>query len=143
MKRGVLLDTGPLVAVINSRDVCHSRCVKALEDIAPPLITCWPVITEVAWLLREDIRAQRLLVKAHEEQLFVIEELDPAALSWIFKYLERYKTKQIQLADVSLVYLAEKLALRTVFTLDVRDFSFLRKNGKHALELIPIPSLLR
>jgi predicted nucleic acid-binding protein len=47
----VLIDTGPLVAYFNKRDAHNIRCASVFDDIAPPLITCWPVLTEASYLL--------------------------------------------------------------------------------------------
>ena len=49
----VLVDTGPMVAVFSKRDAFHEICVAQLREMAPPLITTWPVVTEAVWLLRE------------------------------------------------------------------------------------------
>ena len=47
----VLIDTGPLVAYFNKRDAYNAQCANVLNEIAPPLYTCWPVLTEAAYLL--------------------------------------------------------------------------------------------
>jgi predicted nucleic acid-binding protein len=46
-----LIDTGPLVAYFNRRDQHHVRCAAVFDSLAPPLYTCWPVLTEAAYLL--------------------------------------------------------------------------------------------
>ena len=58
----VLLDTGPLVAIISERDQYHDACVTQLRQLTSPLLTCWPVLTEAAWLLRSDQEAVRRML---------------------------------------------------------------------------------
>lgn len=47
-------DTGPLVAIVRKREEAHERCVAALRSLRAPLLTCWPVLTEAAWLPRNE-----------------------------------------------------------------------------------------
>lgn len=49
----VLVDTGPLLALYSSEDTYHERCVEQM-DLLPvgKAFTCWPVLTEAAYMLR-------------------------------------------------------------------------------------------
>lgn len=137
MTTGVLLDTGPLVAILSRKDSFHHACVAQLRLIAPPLLTCWPVVTEAAWLLRQQpIAVQRLLSSFTKQwiKLLTLEERDAEPIG---KILQRYRKLNAQLADAALVYLAERERLDIVFTLDRRDFSVYRFSGNRSFHLLP------
>ena len=135
----VLLDTGPLVAILSRRDDCHRVCVEQLRELSPPLLTCWPVLTEAAWLLRKEPLAIQRLFQGFETGLLKLLTLDEPAAPWIATFLHRYRELGAQLADACLVYLAEHENIETVFTLDRRDFSVYRLSGKRPLNILPEP----
>jgi predicted nucleic acid-binding protein len=133
----VLLDTGPLVAILRKKDRHHERCVTTLRQILPPLLTCMPVITEAAWLLREDPRAIQRLLSGPESGLFSVLPLSDEDLPPVAAILTRYKSLKPQLADATLLHLANREQLETIFTLDQRDFSVLRLADKRRLRIVP------
>lgn len=133
----ILADTGPLVAIVARHDPYHQRCAAQLEKIDPPLLVCWPVITEAAWLLRAYPQGIPRLVAAFHNGMLRLIELDEQALPFIASFLDRYRNVGAQLADAALMYLAERDGLDTVFTLDRRDFSVYRLPGGRALNLLP------
>jgi predicted nucleic acid-binding protein len=137
MRRAVLLDAGPLVAILSRDDASHERCVAELAELPVPLVTCWPVVTEVLWLLRGNDAAVRGLFRGFADGLWALAPLGGEALPWLEAFLERYRKLRAQLADACLVYLAERYGIDTVFSLDYRDFSVYRYKKNKSLKIVP------
>ena len=133
-------DTGPLVAIIRKREDAHGRCVAALRTLRPPLLTCWPVLSEAAWLLRDEPSAMKALGELVRSGAVRLVELDEVALHWIVAFLGRYASAGAQMADAAVMYVAEREGIDTVFTLDRRDFSIYRTSDGRALSIVPEPS---
>ena len=125
------------MAIWFERDLHHAECVDLLRQLSPPLLTCWPVLTEAAWLLRQDPGAVQELFNSFDNGLLRLLELDQAAIAWIAGFLGRYCNLRAQVADAALVYLAERENIDTVFTLDRSDFSLYRRKGGRPLRILP------
>jgi predicted nucleic acid-binding protein len=136
-ERRILVDAGPLVALVSKNDKHHQACTTTLATLSPPLVTCWPVLTETAWLLRKDPAALEKLFDAFAAGLLKLSPLGQEALPWIAGFMHRYENIGAQLADGALMYLAQRDQVRTIFTLDRRDFTVYRVKGKRTLRLIP------
>ena len=135
--RRVLVDTGPIVAILSRRDQFHRICVDALRDMPGPLFTCWPVITEAAWLLRQSQQAVQQLLGGIEAGFLEVLPLTSEDAVPIAAILKKYRDIRIQLADAALVHLAGRNGLDTIFTLDQRDFSVYRLPRGRAFRLLP------
>ncbi|MSR60684.1 MAG: PIN domain-containing protein [Planctomycetaceae bacterium] len=133
----VLVDAGPLVAVLAKRDQHHALCVDILKTLPPPLVTCWPVITETTYLLQQYPEAIQSLFRMLEHGLLTLLPLDATAAPWLAQFFEQYHDQEPQLADAALVYLAEREKLDRVFTLDHRHFRVFRIAGTGAFQLLP------
>ena len=133
----VLVDTGPIVAILLESDEHHEACVEQLRHIRAPLLTCWPVVTEAAWLLREYPQAIRKILASFDGRAFEIVPLGETDLPGIAIVLAKYEGLRIQLADASLLHLANREGIEIMFTLDRRDFGVLRLAHGKKLRLIP------
>jgi len=133
----VLVDTGPLVAIMLRTDQHHKICVETLRNLPGPMFSCWPVITEAAWLLRGEAGAVQQLLNSISEGLLEFLALQSAEAAQIAKLMERYKDLRPQLADAALVYLAERDDFDLIFTLDRRDFSVYQRGRKRAFRIVP------
>lgn len=137
MAEGILVDTGPLVAIQSPRDPYHEECKEAFKKLKPPLLTCWPVVTEAAWLLRKHPTGIYRVLAGFQEGLWHALALDDTAAPYLSAFMKRYQDLGAQLADAALVYLAEREKIYKVFTLDRRDFHVYRLDSGAALDLIP------
>ena len=136
MKR-ILVDTGPLVAILSRRDQYHDACVAALQHMPAPLLSCWPVITEAAWLLRNSPRVIQQLLRSIDRGFLELLPILGNEAEAIASVMKRYEDIRPQLADAALVYLANREHIDTIFTLDYRDFAIYRGGRKRAFRILP------
>ena len=134
MRQQVLLDTGPLVALVNRRDRFHGWVRTEWKQIKPPLLTCEAVITEASFLLRSVYGGQKAVMSLIEQGIIqipfrLVEEVDRVG-----ELLSRYQSVPISLADACMVRIAEQYASSFLLTID-SDFNIYRKEKN---QLIPI-----
>jgi uncharacterized protein len=135
--RRVLVDTGPLVAILSADDQYHDLCVSTLRELPGTLVSCWPVLTEVAWLVRRHTRVQQQFFAAVGSGFLQLASLNNADAKVIGELMANYENIRPQLADAALVYLSERDEIDTIFTLDRLDFSVYRRSTKRAFQIIP------
>jgi predicted nucleic acid-binding protein len=138
----VLVDTGPLVAYFNRRHAHHRRCATLLTELAPPLYTCWPVLTEACYRLAShggSRLAARLLDSCGEGFLAIL-PLNAIDAHAVAAFLVMYQDQNADLADAAIIHLAERESIDRVFTLDVTDFSIYRTASGKSLTILPPPT---
>ena len=138
--RRILVDTGPLVAIVSRGNEHHLACVDAFRDMPAPVLSCWPVITEAAWLLRSSPRAVQRLVRSIDDGFLEPLPLAGSEAAAIVGILQRYEDLSPQLADAVLVHLANREKIETIFTLDRRDFSIYRTARRRSFRIVPEPA---
>jgi len=133
----VLVDTGPLVAMLNKNDQHREDALSTLDQLQPPLLTTWPVLTETAYFVRDDADLFRSLLSGRISELLEIVVIDQTELSAMNEIFNRYADLNLQLADLSLMHLANRDRIQTVFTFDHRDFRPFMADDGSSLKLIP------
>ncbi len=131
----VIVDTGPLVAFLNRRDNWHDWAVERLGEIHAPLLTCEAVLSEVAFLLRQDSRGSDALLELLERGLLTCPFHVDEAVEHVRRLMKRYRNVPMSLADACLVRMTEERTGATVLTLD-RDFRVYRRLGRQVIPLI-------
>lgn len=134
-----LTDTGPLVALLDKDDFHHASCVAASKRTpSGPLLTTWPCFTEAMYLLGEvgGYHYQAELWKLRTSQRLVLHDITATEVERMVTLMEKYQDTPMDLADASLVVVAESCSLRRVFTLD-SDFGIYRLINGSAMEVIP------
>lgn len=129
----LIADTGFFYALADRSDRHHAVAVTALEGIREPLITTWPVLTETTHLMQVRLGAAvaARFMDLVADGLCVIHAIDPAQSRAMAKLMRKYADLPMDLADASLVLLAEHLDDGRILSTDQRDFKTYRfKNHK-------------
>ena len=136
--RGVLVDAGPFVALIDRQDAHHARCVEALREIRDPLVTVWPALVEAMYLL-DTWPEQATLWSMIQAGPISIAPLGDDDVPRLRELMAKYRDLPMDLADAALVHVAERDGYRRVLTIDGRDFETYRVAGRERLTLMPGP----
>lgn len=129
----IIADTGFWLALLNKGDRHHQAAAAALKTLNEPLISTWPVLTETCHLLNSRLgsHAQQRFITSLEQGICQLFELGEQHLSRISQLTENHQDLPMDLADASLVVLAEQLGDGRILSTDNRDFGAYRwKNTK-------------
>lgn len=132
----ILIDAGPLVALLHRDDQDHARCVAALRKVHTVLTTTWPPLTEAMYLLSFSAQAQDALLEMVERGALRVLPIDESDIPRVRVLIQKYQDLPMDLADATLVRMAEREGIQEVFTLDHRDFTTYRV-GRRAFTIIP------
>ena len=135
----ILTDTGPLIALLDKRDNHHRRCIDTVKTLpAEPMLTTWPCFTEAMHILGAvgGFRYQAVLWKLVEEMKLELHEPTLSETKTMHELMKRYQDTPMDLADASLVALAEHGKMKRIFTVD-SDFYIYRLSDGSMLEVIP------
>ncbi len=139
---GTLTDTGPLFALVDSKGQPEqsARCTALLTVLPMPMVTTWPCLAEVMHLTgREGGWAMRkLIVEYIVSDMLRLHAPTREETARILQLMEQYADRPMDLADASLVALAEAHGYRRIFSID-SDFYVYRLSDGSALEVVPGP----
>lgn len=138
MSANALIDTGAILALLDRRDQWHRNCVDAFRQLRLPLLTSEAVLTELFHLVgdhRKDVDAAWRFVRSGA---LVLGTIEGSELSQIESLMSRYSDRPMDFADATLVHLAKRESLTTIFTVDHGDFNTYRIDGRRRFRVLPL-----
>lgn len=132
----IIADTGFWLALADEKDKYHPAANQAFQTHDEDLITTWPVMTETCYLLltRKGVQAQIKFIENYQQNLFQVFDLPKNRSARLAELMGQYADLPMDLADASLVVLAEHLGDGRIFSVDQRDFNTYRWKNTRPFE---------
>jgi hypothetical protein len=127
-----LIDSGPLIALFDKSDKYHSKVLQFLKHHSGELITTWSVVTEVLHMLDFNLQVQIDFIKWIEQGGLQLYEITHTDIVQMRLMMEKYIDIPIDLADASLMYLANRDKIKNIVSID-SDFDIYRTLKKQNL----------
>lgn len=128
------------MAFFDASDAYHTLCIEALKGINEPIVTTWPVLTEAFYLLDFSWKAQDNLWEFMMRGGLEVLSLDVRLRARCRQFMREYRDLPMDLADGTLVVLAECKKIKKIFTLDHKDFRIYRPAHTKRFKLFPTPA---
>jgi predicted nucleic acid-binding protein len=137
----IIADTGFFLALANRRDAHHAAAAKAYAALAEPLITTWPILTETSHLLLNRLgqHPQHAFLDSWKRGAFRLLPLPETAAPHLCQLIHKYRDLPMDLADASLILLAEHLGHGRILSTDQRDFQTYRWKNHHPFTNLLFP----
>jgi predicted nucleic acid-binding protein len=136
----IIIDTGPLVALVNSGDIDHEPCVRWIETVREPVLVPNTVLAEVCYLLERrcgSLIEARFLRDLADDDRFALVPILREDLIRVAELVETYRDFPLGGTDASIITLAERLGVARIATLDRRHFTVVRPKHIAAFTLVP------
>ena len=138
--KNILVDAGPLIALFDKDDKYHNPVIKFLKQFKGNLVTTWPVITEVTHLLSFNINVQIDFLEWLKREAITIINLENNHLDRIIQLSKKYSDVPMDLADSSLIIIAELTNIYDIITID-SDYYIYKTKNKKSLNNLLLPFL--
>lgn len=130
-----LIDAGPVIALFDKSDNHHHNIINFLKKSNYKLYSTWPVITEVTYMLTFNINVQLDFLNWISKKAIEIIDIDINEIDKLIEMMKKYSDVPMDLADASLLYLAQEYKINKIITID-SDYYFYRTKNKKLLENI-------
>ncbi len=137
MGANALIDTGAILALLDRTDRLHRICVDTFQQLRLPLITSEAVLTELFHMVGENRRDMDGAWKFVRSGALALSVIENSELPEINALMSRYSDRPMDFADATLVHLAKREAISTVFTADHADFETYRIDGRRRFRVLP------
>ena len=137
MSANALVDTGAILALLDRSDRWHQICTKTFRDLRLPLVTSQAVLTELFHLVGDSRKEMEATWKFLRSGAVLLRTIEDSELAEIRELMSRYWDRPMDFADATLVHLAKRESLSTVFSVDRGDFETYRIDGRRRFRVLP------
>lgn len=137
MEGSILADTGALLALLDGDDEWHVQCVNTFRNLRLPLLTSEAVLAELFHLMRRNGYDPRVTWKFLRSGYISLVPIGDSDLPEIQSLMVQYADRPMDFADATLVHLARRELLSTIFTVDHDDFETYRIDGRRRFRVLP------
>ncbi len=135
----LVLDTGPILALLDADDPAHLRCVSLLDEIDEPLVVVAPTLVEVDYWIRKRLQAEvwSIFIEDIVAGAYHLEDLAAEDLIRVAELEADYADLDLGMVDAAVIAICEKMGEEKVATLDQRHFRAVRPKHCDYLRLLP------
>ncbi|MEO7144082.1 MAG: PIN domain-containing protein [Bryobacteraceae bacterium] len=138
MGASALIDTGAILALLDRSDRWHEICAGAFQQLRLPVVTSEAVLTELFHLVGDNRKQMEGAWKFLRSGAFALAAIENQELPQIHALMSRYWDRPMDFADATLMHLAKRESLSTIFTVDYADFEIYRIDGRRRLRIVPM-----
>ncbi|PZR73387.1 MAG: hypothetical protein DLM52_11185 [Chthoniobacterales bacterium] len=132
-----LIDTGAILALLDRSDHWHKRCLQAFNNLPLPLGTSAAVLAELFHLLDPDAGELDVAWRFLDSGAVTVLGIDDSDLHALEDLMKKYHDRPMDFADATLVHLAQRESVLTIFTVDHADFETYRISGRRRFRVVP------
>lgn len=136
----IIVDTGPLVAVINADDEHHAWAREVFRQLVPPVFTCEAVLSEAQFLLHERSGNPLLVLEWVRDGVINLAFAAEDEMERLIELQRSYRNLPMDFADACLVRMTETHERATVLTTD-SHFRLYRRNRRQIIPLLAPPGI--
>lgn len=131
----VVVDTGPLVALLNRSDRHHDWVRQVLDTVEPPVFTCEAVVSEACFLLARIRDGQDAVLELLSKDILKVDFRLSSEVESVRALMQKFQSVPMSFADACLVRMSELEPRSRILTLD-SDFRVYRRNRRQAIPTV-------
>lgn len=126
-----------MLALLDEGDRWHQVCIRAFQQLRLRLLTSEAVLTELFHLIGDNLHAMEKGWSFLQSGGILVASIEHSELHEVHALMSPYGDRPMDFADASLVYLARRERLTTIFTVDPADFATFRIEGNRRFRIVP------
>ncbi len=136
--RSTLIDAGPLIALFDKSDQYHKNALAFIKSINTPLITTWPVVTEVSHMLDFSTKAQINFLTWISRGGLQVMEIESSNIFRLIDLCAKYDDVPMDLADATLILVSEITGIKEIASFDSDFYIYGNVRNQYLTNVFPL-----